>query len=237
MPALKVTPIAWTRIDWQAFGALLGGTVMFQQLLDDDPSDPDIMGEFAGRGCYLSWDRPNPATATTETYLRHIQEIRHPNVFEHASVTFYVQGVSRALLLELERHRFLSFSVESQRYVDQSVSHADGPVIPPAMRGTAWEEGLVDAYQVALNQYSHAVAELTRKGVDRKTARGAARALLPESTATSFTITANIRCWRDVIGMRLSPAADAEIREFAAEVLRHLRDIAPLSVQDIGDQP
>ena len=235
MTVMRVVPIAWTRIDWQALATVIGETEFYRQETDNDdpPSDIDLMAEFAGRGCYLSWDRPNPQTASTETYLGHIQKIVHPNVFEHATVTFYVQDVSRSLLLELERHRFLSFSVESQRYVDPAKSHGDGPVIPIVMRGTAWEEGLCDAYQVALNQYSHAVTELIRKGHDRKTARGAARALLLESTATSFTLTANIRCWRDVIGMRLSPAADAEIREFAAQVLRHLRDLAPFSVQDL----
>lgn len=233
---LVLTPIAWTRIDWGALRSLIGQSEMFRQLHGDTdpPSDPDIMAEFAGRGCYLSWDRPNPKTSTTGTYLEHIQEIRHPNVFEHATVTFYVQGVSRALLLELERHRFLSFSVESQRYVDQSVSHPDGPVIPPVLRGTGTEVRLRVHYAECMAEYTDAVNSLVAHGADRKAARGAARAFLPESTPTSFTITANIRCWRDVIGMRLSPAADAEIREFAAEVLRHLRDIAPLSVQDIG---
>src|SRR5699024_12876333 len=48
-----------------------------------------------------------------------------------ASATFYLTGVSRALLAEITRHRHLSFSVMSQRFVDESDANI---VIPPAVR-------------------------------------------------------------------------------------------------------
>ena len=39
----------------------------------------------------------------------------HQSVAEHATFTFLIEGVSRALLAQLTRHRIASFSVQSQR--------------------------------------------------------------------------------------------------------------------------
>src|SRR4051794_9156874 len=69
---------------------------------DDVPWETDADGgqalpEFAGRACYESWDKPNPATATNQGFLRHILEVGHGSVLEHASVTMYLTGVSRSL--------------------------------------------------------------------------------------------------------------------------------------------
>ena len=42
----------------------------------------------------------------------------HRSVLEHVSFTFQAIGISRACLAQLTRHRLVSFSVESQRYVN-----------------------------------------------------------------------------------------------------------------------
>jgi thymidylate synthase (FAD) len=86
------------------------------------PTSADELGEFAGRNCYQAWGRPNPATADNKGYLQNILEQGHESVLEHASVTVAVKGVSTALLGQLTRHRHLSFSVLSKRYVDESGS-------------------------------------------------------------------------------------------------------------------
>src|SRR3712207_7558756 len=75
----------------------------------------EALAEFAGRACYQSWDKPNPATATNAGYLRHILEVGHLSVLEHGTVTMYLTGVSRSLTHELIRHRHFSFSQLSQR--------------------------------------------------------------------------------------------------------------------------
>lgn len=210
-------------------------------VLADDPSRPvtdaDMMGEFGGRGCYKSWSKPNPATAANSDYLANILRQGHYSVLEHSSASFYVEGVSRALLLELERHRFLSFSVESQRYVDQIKSHPE-PVIPPAFRSVPdLAEDLRDEYRRDLATYTMYVNRLEAEGFSRKEAREAARSKLPNATPVDFLVTGNLRAWRDVLGKRHHVAADAEIREFAGLILGHLRGLAPHSFQDIPEVP
>ncbi|WP_426717070.1 FAD-dependent thymidylate synthase, partial [Corynebacterium auriscanis] len=74
------------------------------------------MTVYAGRSCYGSWSRPNEATRKDHDYLsRTLFDQGHFSILEHASATFYLTGVSRALLSEFTRHRHLSFSVRSQR--------------------------------------------------------------------------------------------------------------------------
>src|SRR6266705_2597291 len=91
---------------------------------EDVPWSPDAEGgealaEFAGRACYQSWSKPNPATATNAGYLAHILDVGHLSVLEHGTVTFYFTGVSRSFTHELIRHRHFSYSQLSQRYVPE----------------------------------------------------------------------------------------------------------------------
>jgi thymidylate synthase (FAD) len=149
-------------------------------------------------------------------------------------VTFLVRGVSRALLAELSRHRHLSFSVVSQRYVN----YADtAPIIPPAAQGTPAETAIVNAYAGSVRIYESLVEDLTARGLKRKQAREAARSVLPNAAPVDMVVTGNLRAWRDVLGKRWHVAADAEIREYAGLTLGHLREIAPNSFQDVPTAP
>ena len=119
-----------------------------------------------------------------------------------------------------------------------AVEHDRGVVIPPVLRGTGdMEVDIVDHWEASLDLYSLILVRMQAKGIDGKKAREAARAVLPNATPVDFVVTGNLRCWRDVLGKRYHMAADAEIREFATEVLGHLTEIAPHSVQDIPSQP
>lgn len=194
----------------------------------------DALGEGAGRICYKSFDRPNPATASNAGYMANILAQGHYSVLEHASVTFLVRDVSRSLLTELTRHRHLSSSVVSQRYVSYETTEA---VVPPALKGTEAESLVHYAYANARGVYVALVHKLMEQGMKRKQAREAARSVLPNAAPVDMVVTGNLRAWRDVLAKRHSVHADAEIQGFAAEVLQLLRTVAPNSVQDISDEP
>ncbi len=93
------------------------------ELMDIQPqsTDAETLVTFAGRSCYESWHRPRPETYHDKDYIdRTIFEQQHGSILEHATATLYFTGVSRAFLTELTRHRHLSFSVRSQRFVNES---------------------------------------------------------------------------------------------------------------------
>lgn len=204
-------------------------------------TDLDTLGEFAGRACYQAWGLPNPKTAENEGYIANIIGQGHFSVLEHASVTFYVEGVSRSLTHELIRHRHLSYSELSQRYVDVTKAQT---VVPPVIESIGEGPGealaeLIQGHQedTAQTEYAYVLRMLEMNGITGKKAREAARAVMPSSVETKIVVTGNLRAWRDMLGKRWHVAADAEIREFAGKVLEHLRELAPNSVQDIPEVP
>jgi thymidylate synthase (FAD) len=199
---------------------------------DPEVSDGENLIEASGRSCYASWTRPNPATATNAGYIRHILEVGHFSVLEHASATFWLTGVSRSFTHELVRSRHLSYSQESQRYVKSG----GGMVTPPLFDGDPVAEGILQSaelaavtiYQRLASRAEEILATRDLPATDRKKqARQAARAVLPNMTETKIVVTGNFRALRHFIDLRATAGADVEIRAVAVAMLRELQRVAP----------
>lgn len=228
------TPEMYQRIGETEMGARERGA------FDDDPNvpppawveDSELLAEAAGRVCYDSFGLPNPATRENAAYLANIKDQRHFSVLEHASFTFHVEGVSRALLAELTRHRHLSFSVRSQRYCDEWSSHI---VMPRVLAEHASHSAVADAMEQvralharAGDVYQNVQAALKAAGVDKRKVRNdAARYVLPEGTCTEFYVSGNARAWLEFLDKRDSPHAAEEIRMMAQKVRDLLTGVAP----------
>jgi thymidylate synthase (FAD) len=216
----------------------------------DDCEGGEALAEFAGRACYQSWGRPNPATATNAGYLAHILEVGHLSVLEHGSVSFYVTGISRSLTHELVRHRHFSYSQLSQRYVSEDDTEFVAPPAvaavwdePPIGGHTAGHDTVGAMFTAAVENARTAYRDLGREiagrlllspgdeGMTRTTlrkiARQAARAVLPNATETRIVVTGNYRAWRHFLDMRATEHADVEIRALAIMLLRELQAVAP----------
>jgi thymidylate synthase (FAD) len=196
-----------------------------------DAEGGQALAEFAGRACYQSWDKPNPATATNATYLAHILEVGHLSVLEHGTATFYLTGVSRSFTHELVRHRHLSYSQLSQRYVPE---HDAGMVEPDLIANDPeLHRMFVAVTRASREAYTELLAGLEKAlaangtTLGRKQARQAARAVLPNATETRIVVTGNYRAWRHFVAARASEHADVEIRQVAVACLRELVRIAP----------
>ena len=219
---------------------------------DTDADGGEALVEFAGRACYQSWSKPNPKTATNAGYLRHIIDVGHFSVLEHASVSFYISGISRSCTHELIRHRHFSYSQLSQRYVPENESRI---VVPPGIEDDEELRRILgEAADASRATYSELLDKLEAKFADqpnavlrRKQARQAARAVLPNATETRIVVTGNYRAWRHFIAMRASEHADIEIRRaghrmpaFAgwrrAGGVRRLRDRDPGRRHRSGDK-
>ena len=220
----QVKLIAHTVIDPDAISELME--------IQPESTDAETLVTFAGRSCYESWHRPTEKTRKDADYIdRTIFVQNHGSILEHATATLHITGMSRACLLELERHRLLSFSVRSQRFVDESGANI---VLPPAYRnaqpGTALHraaELLEGIAQDLDSHYEGLVAEAELDGHKRKQAREAARSILPNMTETKVIVTANLRAWLEVIERRTAPDADAEIQEVMGMAREALRPLAP----------
>lgn len=210
--------------------------------LDPGAGDAQQLTEFSGRACYQSFHKPNPKTAQNKDYIsRTLHGQKHFSIAEHASATFYITGVSRALTHELIRHRHLSYSQLSQRFVDESEASI---VIPPAVTESKatvvydteeFHDDLKGSLPKALEwwgqeavwNYEEIVETLQGEGLPRKQAREAARAVLPNMVETRIVVTGNLRSWYEVIDRRIQPDADAEIQQLSRMLLKQLLTIAP----------
>lgn len=211
--------------------------------LDREGSDPQQLIEFAGRVCYASFSKPNKATARNKDYIaRTLHQQGHFSIAEHATATFYITGISRALTHELIRHRHLSYSQLSQRFVNESEANI---VIPPAIRNAIIinDTRSVDGFDgevmgatedlqfmgsFAVGTYESLVEDLQEvEGLSRKEAREAARAVLPNMIETRIVVTGNMRAWHEVIQRRTQPDADAEFQQVAGMIRNELGKLAP----------
>lgn len=227
---MKVTLLASTAI--HELPESVKGTAFedfFDSRGDALETDADSLCHFAGRSCYQAWEMPNEKTRTNHGYMNNIINQGHFSVLEHATATFYIEGVSRNLTHELIRHRHLSYSELSQRYIDMENAQQ---VIPPAMGG-----GMKPLAGAIKATYRLTVDSLLGLGKKRKQAREAARYDLPGGTETRIVVTGNMRAWRDMLYKRYSVHADAEIQELAKELLDQLRSVAPACFQDFPDEP
>jgi len=194
----------------------------------------EVVTESAGRVCYMSFAKPRPGG--NQAYLTHIKEVGHGSVFEHAVWSFLITGVSRSLTHELVRHRAgWAYSQLSQRYVDESVAEYVEPDIiagDPELH-EIWVEAvasvhgayvkLAEKLNAKLADPQAATAALLPPDADRttrrKTARQAARSVLPNATETKITVTANARALRHFLEQRGSAFAEPEIRKLANVLL------------------
>src|SRR5262249_26299625 len=144
--------------------------------------------EVAGRTCYMSFAWPRPGG--NEAYIKHLLEVGHGSVLEHAVWNFIFVGISRSCSHELVRHRAgWAFSQLSQRYVDESIAEYVEPdcIEEDPELHRLW----LDCVSQGHKAYTRMVEKLHEKFKDepdktqrRKMARQAARSVLPNATET-----------------------------------------------------
>ena len=176
--------------------------------------------ETAGRTSYLSFTKQGKDTE--KAFIRMLVKNRHFSVLEHAYATFRISGVSRALTHQLVRHRLCSFIQQSQRYVDESNFNY---VEPHSVRNH------VEAHSIFIDLMDRA-KEVYSKLQKLKIKKEDARYVLPNATESQIVVTANLREWRHIIGLRGMPQAQREIRKVAIEILKILKEHAPTVFED-----
>jgi thymidylate synthase (FAD) len=179
---------------------------------------PDPVGicALAASQCYCS----EPKISTVKACIKS----GHESVIEHASFTFQITGVSRALLAQLTRHRIgWSYSVRSQRYVEQGPSEY---IIPESV-GSGPETSKI--YNDAMNAAHNAYKALLDAGIKREDAR----MLLGQGYTTDLIVTANARALRHFFNLRLDKRAQGEIRDLAVGMFKLVCEAAPELFEDL----
>ena len=191
--------------------------------------DPERAVATAARLCYAPVGASELMESLSEEGIRKVLSVilagGHLSTLEHASYTFAIDGVSRALTHQLVRHRLASFNQQSQRYV----KFADGlETIKPASIAENEEanrlfdemiEKTVEAYQAFLDA-----------GIPAEDARY----ILPNAAETKIVVTMNIRELLHFFSLRCCNRAQWEIRDLAWRMLELVRPTAPYIFADAG---
>ena len=191
--------------------------------------DPERAVAAAARLCYA----PVGAAELLDTMgedaihrvLKTIISSGHTSTLEHASYTFAIDGVSRALTHQLVRHRLASYNQQSQRYV----SYAEEPtfIVPPAV---ASNPEALKRFKAANAAAFSGYRELIEAGV----APEDARYLLPNAMEPKIVVTMNIRELLHFLELRCCKRAQWEIRELALRMLDLAEPTAPYIFMDAG---
>lgn len=194
--------------------------------------EPEKACALAAKMCYARIGVDDLITRVEEKnqgqFLRSIVSMGHLSVLEHASFTFIIEGVSRALLAQITRHRIASFSVQSQRYV----SLADGfqYIIPPRIQ--ALGTNAVTEFERQMEQMHLWYTQWQeRLGAD---SNEDARFVLPNACETRMTLTMNARELLHFFSLRCCERAQWEIRALAVEMLRLCKEKAPVIFENAG---
>ena len=222
-------------------------------------TDGDFVALTAIRTCY-SHKKPTEIVPTegdkyfgdrgseANRLFNHIAKSGHTSTLEHISFTFAVEGVSRALLAQLTRHRVgWSYSVQSQRYVKLSSESRSGGfdyVVPESIK-TAGGKWLVDAggvlapmlsAQEVFEEYMMpAIQEMYDRLIEMGIPQEDARSVLPNAAATNLVVTCNLRALIDFVSKRdRSKGAQGEIVELANVMADKVRTVEPRLAQFLG---
>jgi len=186
----------------------------------DAPSDAERLCEVFGRLCYRSFEpglNPNVTRVRqgNAPYLRHIEEVGHGSVLEHASVNFIFADVSRVFTHELVRHRAgVAISQESLRFVRLDTLSAFVPtLIRESEEGMAIFTKTLEQLEAIQRQLAETYCIEDETSFDKKKKLTSAfRRVAPDGVATTIGWSSNFRTLRHVIERRTDPAAEEEIR-------------------------
>ena len=164
----------------------------------------------ACRTCY-SADSPvniyeSESANNEEKMLKLISKVissGHYSTIEHIQISFAISNVSRACTHQLVRHRHMSFSQKSQRYVQEKGQF--DYVIPPTIEKN---QKLKEKFEQFMSEISNMYQEFTEAGIPAEDAR----AILPNAATSSMIASLNLREMIHLANLRLCSRAQYEIR-------------------------
>lgn len=181
--------------------------------------------ERACRTCYRS--EGNITDNSYKNLLKNCINRGHESVLEHEKITVRMTcdiGVYK----DLTRHRFGSFSIESTRYCNYGKDKFDNEIkfIDPCNMD---EKELFNEWYSACTEIEQRYLKMAELGATPDQMR----MILPHSTASQVTMTANIREWRHILDLRTKKMAHPSVRQLLIPLLLKFKEDMPELFEDI----
>jgi thymidylate synthase (FAD) len=176
--------------------------------------------------------------ANASGLLRYLVHHKHWSPFEHGHATFEIE-TSKAIGIQLIRHRSFSFQEFSQRY--QDVNKAGDTMFEPIELREQCEDNRQSSTEVinpklenemmantAIEQHLNQSHKLYNQLLEAGVAREQARMVLPLATTTKIHMTGSIRSWVHFLELRDDEHAQKEIQLIAKEIKKYFKEQFPI---------
>ncbi|MCM1215984.1 MAG: FAD-dependent thymidylate synthase [Lachnospiraceae bacterium] len=196
--------------------------------------------EKIGRVCYKSEGNITEDATSAKDFVKKLIGRGHEAMIEHSSLSVKFT-VDRGVSHELVRHRIASFAQESTRYCNYSKDKFGNECTYIDLEGgikldAKMKTMSADEINAVLTEWMNAMEDAERHYM-RMLELGAtpqiARSVLPNSTKTEITITANYREWRAFFKLRTPGSAHPQMREVTIPLLKELKERIPVVFDDI----
>lgn len=172
------------------------------------------------RTCWQSFDKSDNGGQKDKDLINRVgNKYKHASTLEHLVYTFYIQGISRALLQELARHRLASLSVKSTRYTIKELKNEPELTCEDVKRASKY---IVLTGVEIVDKMSIKALENLRLVLVQNVSNDKAKYCIPECYKTELTWTINARSLQNFLLLRSDKAALWEIRDLAKNVYEAL---------------
>lgn len=175
------------------------------------------------RTCWQSFEKgDNGGEKDKELIYRVGNKFKHASTLEHLYYTFYIQGISRATLQELARHRIASLSVKSTRYTLKELKNTEAFLPLNEVNFSRAGKFLVFTQNKAVDKASVQALENLRLLLQENISNDLVKFAMPESYKTELTWSINARSLQNFLHLRSSKSALWEIRNLAFALFESL---------------
>ncbi len=162
----------------------------------------------ADRAISKCWDKEfDTENVNYEKIERIANKFKHSSTIEHITYNYDIDGISRACLQELARHRIASLSVKSSRYTLKELKDLPYDDDRDDFIVLTGDTGVDNSSRVAIGNLQYQL----KAGVSNDIAKYC----LPESYKTSLVWTINARSLQNFLTLRTDKSALWEIRDLA----------------------
>jgi thymidylate synthase (FAD) len=180
-------------------------------------------------------------TEKPEGLISYLIKNKHWSPFEHSFLTFEII-TSKAIGIQLLRHRSFTFQEFSQRYAvvenieqfeirEQAATNRQSSteVFDPCISAN-YREGKYEGQQlsIVLDKFIDIGQQLYKEMLALGVAKECARMILPMATQTTIFMTGSIRSWIHFLDIRDDGHAQKEAQEIAREIKNIFIDQLPL---------
>ena len=196
--------------------------------------------EKIGRVCYKSEGKITEDGESAKKFVKMLIDRGHEAMIEHSSLSVKFV-VDRGVSHELVRHRIASFAQESTRYVNYSLEKFGNEINVIDIRdGINLDNKMKnmdsDTISAIMGEWCLAMEDAEKhymKMIELGATPQIARSVLPNSTKTEITISANYREWRNFFKLRVPNTAHPQMREVTIPLLKELKRRLPIIFDDI----